>query len=80
MTKIKQDDHREAILLILRIASHHQGGHSAVGGEIADFLGISFPVRMSKLKQAAKDRGFDPNEVWPWLANFETVNDKVCLD
>jgi hypothetical protein len=49
-------------------ASHKQGGHSKRGGEIADELGIPFPLNMTNLEKAAKRDGFDPNELWPWLA------------
>lgn len=49
-------------------ASHKQGGHSQRGGEIADELGIPFPLTMPNLERAARRDGFDPNELWPWLA------------
>jgi hypothetical protein len=49
-------------------ASHRQGGHSKRGGEIADELGIPFPLTMPNLEKSAKRDGFDPNELWPWLA------------
>ncbi len=56
----------EAMRLILLMAPSFQGGHSKTGGEVADFLGIPFPIRMEHLGKAAIDRGFDPAELWPW--------------
>jgi hypothetical protein len=54
--------------VLFMAASQFQGGHSAVGGEIAAVLGISFPISMEKLERKAKSEGLDPNELWPWLA------------
>ena len=54
--------------VLLMVASGHQGGHSASGGAIADLFGIPFPLTMPNLEIAAKKHGFDPNELWPWLA------------
>lgn len=55
---------------ILLQAPSYQGGHSRVGGEIADRLGIPFPLRMSALASAARARGFDPGDLWPWWAKM----------
>lgn len=54
--------------VLLMVASGHQGGHSASGGAIADLFGIPFPLTMPDLEIAAKKHGFDPNDLWPWLA------------
>lgn len=58
----------EMMRLILTMAPSFQGGHSKTGAEVAKFLGIRFPLQMSTLERAAKERGFDVNELWPWLA------------
>ena len=44
-----------------------QGGNSNTGREIAEALGVPFPIRMDTLKPAAIKAGFDPDEIWPWL-------------
>lgn len=73
------DDQRETILqnaeheadtyrALFIEASHRQGGHSARGGEIADKLGVPFPLTMPNLEKRAKEMGFNPAELWPWLA------------
>lgn len=54
-------------------ASQHQGGHSATGGAIAGALGIPFPVTMPNLEKRAKQLGFDPKELWPWLAPMRAL-------
>lgn len=55
-------------IVLFKAASQFQGGHSAVGGEIADVLGIPFPISMRNLEKKAKSEGLDPNDLWPWLA------------
>jgi hypothetical protein len=59
------DDEREAVRLVLVMAPSFQGGHSKTAVDVCRFLGIEFPVRMPKLA-AARARGFDPDELWPW--------------
>lgn len=61
----QRDDTRKVLLMV---ASGHQGGHSASGGAIADLFGIPFPLAMPSLEAKAIELGFDPNELWPWLA------------
>lgn len=63
--------YREALL---RAAPSFQGGHSADGGAIADALGLTFPIRVPELEAMAKDEGFDPNVLWPWLAKQRTAS------
>lgn len=46
--------------------AHCQGGHSHEGAAIADQLGIEFPLTMGGLWLAARRRGLDRNELWPW--------------
>ena len=48
-------------------AAHCQGGHSDAGKAAAACLGIPFPVRMIPLVLKAREEGFDPDELWPWL-------------
>lgn len=57
--------YREALF---RAAPSHQGGHSATGDAIAEALGVSFPLNVYELEKAAKAEGYDPNVLWPWLA------------
>lgn len=61
---------REALRLLLVMAPSFQGGHSHTGSEVASFLGIPFPLRMPALATAARARGFDPDELWPWWAKM----------
>lgn len=63
----QQSTDREAIRLVLVMAPSFQGGHSKTGGEVADLLGIPFPLTMLNLSKAARARGFDPRQLWPWL-------------
>jgi hypothetical protein len=60
-------DERTVLRLMITLATHCQGGHSRVGHEVADLLGIPFPLNMENLSRAAVERGFDPGELWPWL-------------
>lgn len=53
--------------LILSMAPSFQGGHSKTGAEVADYLGIPFPLRVASLEKKAKACGFDPYDLWPWL-------------
>ncbi len=53
--------------LILAMAPSFQGGNSKIGGEVADYLGIPFPLTTSNLEKKAKECGFDPYDLWPWL-------------
>ena len=62
--------HKQREKELLMLAPHHQGGHSEVGEEIARELGIPFPVRMPDLERVAWETGYDPDELWPWLASL----------
>lgn len=53
--------------LILAMAPSYQGGHSKIGGEVADYLGIPFPLTTTNLEKKAKEHGLDPHDIWPWL-------------
>ena len=64
--------------LILLMAPSFQGGHSDVGAEVAEYLGIPFPLRMGSLCAAARARGFDPDEVWPWHARMRRDRAEVA--
>lgn len=56
--------YREALFMA---APSHQGGHSAVGGAIADALGVPFPITVPALEAKAKSEGFSTQALWPWL-------------
>lgn len=58
---------RAELRLILAMAPSFQGGHSKIGGEVADYLGIPFPLTTTNLEKKAKACGFDPYDIWPWL-------------
>jgi len=64
-------DERNILRLMITLATHCQGGHSKVGHEVANLLGIPFPLNMKNLSRAARERGFDPNELWPWLKGMQ---------
>jgi len=57
----------EALRLVLTMAPSFQGGHSRTGDAVAKFLGVDFPIRVTALEVVARARGFDPDELWPWL-------------
>jgi hypothetical protein len=63
---------RERLLLrlVIVMASNFQGGHSPIGREVAGLLGIPFPLNMTNLSKAARDNGFDPDRLWPWLKSM----------
>lgn len=67
MSEDGADKEAEMTRLILMMAGSFQGGHSRTGGEVADFLGIPFPLTMKSLEKAAKARGLDAADLWPWL-------------
>ena len=58
---------RNAERLMITLATHSQGGHSETGAEIAELLGVPFPLNMDALSAAATARGYDPDAMWPWL-------------
>lgn len=60
------DSKTTELRLILEMAPSFQGGHSKTGGDVAELLGIPFPLRMHNLAKAARARGFDPDQLWPW--------------
>lgn len=62
---------------LLICAPGHQGGHSYTGGEIADALGIPFPVTMPDLRRFATDHGFMPYDLWPWLKKLDELSAEV---
>ncbi|MDB5848244.1 MAG: hypothetical protein JWP29_1996 [Rhodoferax sp.] len=62
--------HTAETRLILLMAPSFQGGHSTTGDEVAEYLGIPFPLKMEHLSKAARARGFDPAELWPWHAKM----------
>ena len=53
-------------------AAHCQGGNSAAGRAAAEVLGVPFPIRMEFLIRRAAEEGFQPSEMWPWLAEALT--------
>lgn len=57
---------REAVRLVLAMAPSFQGGHSKTGSEVADLLGVPFPLRVPDLEKKARALGFDPADLWPW--------------
>jgi hypothetical protein len=58
--------------LILAMAPSFQGGHCKTGGEVADYLGIPFPLTTTNLEKKAKECGFDPYDIWPWLKQIRS--------
>lgn len=67
---------RYFLRVILMAAASCQGGHSEVGGMIAEMFDIPFPLTMENLETAAIKEGFDPKELWPWLFKFRADRDK----
>lgn len=61
------DDKRTELRLILSMAPSFQGGHCKTGNEVAEYLGIPFPLTTANLEKKAKAFGFDPYDLWPWL-------------
>jgi hypothetical protein len=61
---------RKAREALYRAAPSHQGGHSKTGDAIAEVLGVPFPLNVYDLEKAAKAEGYDPNDLWPWLADM----------
>lgn len=59
--------------LILAMAPSFQGGHSKTGAEVAEYLGIPFPLTVTDLKKKAKANGFDPYDLWPWLKPLRAI-------
>ena len=59
--------HKAELRLILAMAPSFQGGHSKTGSDVADYLGIPFPLTTSNLEKKAQAEGFDPYDIWPWL-------------
>jgi hypothetical protein len=57
--------------LILAMAPSFQGGHSKMGGEVADYLGIPFPLSVTHLRRKALACGLKPYDLWPWLKEIE---------
>lgn len=62
--------------LILMMAPSFQGGHSNVGYEVAEYLGIPFPITVKNLEKKAQENGLKRYDLWPWL----TPRQPVCED
>jgi hypothetical protein len=62
---------RTELRLILAMAPSFQGGHSKTGDEVAEYLGIPFPLTMTDLKRKARACGLQPYDLWPWLKQIE---------
>ena len=45
---------RVELRLILAMAPSYQGGHSKIGSEVAEYLDVPFPLRVSDLEKKAK--------------------------
>lgn len=73
----RSDRNRERQLLraLYMAAPNCQGGHSEAGQEIADLLGVPFPLRMNNLQTAAIRDGFDPAKLWPWWVKTAGFHD-----
>ena len=52
--------------MFIRAASC-QGGHSEEGAQIAEALGVPFPLTMENLEVRARQLGHDTLALWPWL-------------
>lgn len=52
-------------------AVHHQGNGSGIGTRLAVQLGLSFPLRMDRLRAAAVRERFNPQTLWPWMEDWE---------
>lgn len=63
----KEIKKQDAIRLMITMATSYQGDHSSTGAEVAELLGISFPLTMKNLSKAAKEHKLDPDVLWPWL-------------
>jgi|SRR5882757_11219766 len=72
--KVENRDLMEALFMC---ASHCQGGHGAAGMAASKALGISFPVSMMSLERRARQAGFDPRDLWPWLAEMRGEKPKA---
>ncbi len=64
-------NHELVLRLMITMTTSYQGGHSDVGREVAKTLGIPFPLTMKNLSRAARDHGFNPDELWPWLKEMQ---------
>ena len=64
-------EERRVLRALLMVAPGFQGGHSDKGMEIADALGLPFPLSMETLRPAAIKGGFMPYDLWPWLKSMD---------
>ena len=55
---------REEVLL--KLATHYQGGNSRQGADISAALEVPFPITMPDLAIRALVAGFKPAALWPW--------------
>jgi transposase-like protein len=68
---MKSTIERAYLRLVLLMAPSFQGGHSKTGGEVADLLGIPFPLDIKNLSRVARENGFNPDELWPWRTQMK---------
>ena len=66
------------VRLILTMAPSFQGGHSKTGAEIAELFGIPFPLTVTSLSKAARERGLAPYDLWPWLKKIEDARASIA--
>lgn len=68
MTELSEHNAKVFLRALYMCAAHCQGGHSDAGREAAMVLCVGFPLTMDGLEYGAKRDGFNPDELWPWLA------------
>lgn len=63
-------------LALLKVAAHHQGGHSDSGHVICETLGLAHPITMDDLFDYAERKGLKPLTVWPWATQTADLRAK----
>lgn len=70
--EMRKGRHNETRRALFMCAASCQGGHSRAGDAAANVLRIPFPITMENLIEKAREEGFDPDDLWPWMMRRRT--------
>jgi hypothetical protein len=70
---------RSMLIALLMAAPSFQGGHSEVGGRLAEVLETKFPLTMLGLAKVARKHSLVPDKLWPWWKKLRDERNGAAL-
>jgi hypothetical protein len=74
---MRKGRHNETRRALFMCAASCQGGHSDAGAAAANVLRVPFPITMENLIEKAREEGFDPEDLWPWMMRQRARAERV---